>query len=195
MAISSIVKPNTLIIHTHIKSLQMTVLISVRQSDSIRRDFLSDCTVGACWYAEATALWTTQSLNSSILTEWFHLWCQSQSESTLFSASDLSDCGLVSFPDGVFKMIRSCTDNIHKISLANNQIKALSSKFFLMFTQLRGKTVLSVMRWSFSISVVWPITLYHMSKIFHYILQLLLLEIKYIHIHTLQSTVFEQWDF
>ncbi|XP_051771328.1 leucine-rich repeat-containing protein 20 isoform X2 [Ctenopharyngodon idella] len=50
---------------------------------------------------------------------------------------DLSDCGLVSFPDGVFKMIRSCTDNIHKISLANNQIKALSNKFFLTFTQLR----------------------------------------------------------
>ncbi|XP_016319938.1 leucine-rich repeat-containing protein 20-like isoform X1 [Sinocyclocheilus anshuiensis] len=50
---------------------------------------------------------------------------------------DLSDCGLVSFPDGVFKMIRSCTDNIQKISLANNQIKALSNKFFLTFTQLR----------------------------------------------------------
>ncbi|KAK9965958.1 hypothetical protein ABG768_005018 [Culter alburnus] len=50
---------------------------------------------------------------------------------------DLSDCGLVSFPDGVFKMIRSCTDNIHKISLANNQIKALSNKFFVTFTQLR----------------------------------------------------------
>ncbi|XP_043086978.1 leucine-rich repeat-containing protein 20 isoform X2 [Puntigrus tetrazona] len=50
---------------------------------------------------------------------------------------DLSDCSLVSFPDGVFKMIRSCTENIQKISLANNQIKALSSKFFLTFTQLR----------------------------------------------------------
>ncbi|XP_073684113.1 leucine-rich repeat-containing protein 20 isoform X2 [Garra rufa] len=50
---------------------------------------------------------------------------------------DLSDCSLISFPEGVFKMIRSCTDNIHKISLANNQIKALSNKFFLTFTQLR----------------------------------------------------------
>ncbi|XP_065128419.1 leucine-rich repeat-containing protein 20 isoform X1 [Paramisgurnus dabryanus] len=50
---------------------------------------------------------------------------------------DLSDCGLISFPDGVFKMLRSCTDNIHKISLANNQLKALSSKFFLTFSQLR----------------------------------------------------------
>ncbi|XP_056326118.1 leucine-rich repeat-containing protein 20 isoform X1 [Danio aesculapii] len=50
---------------------------------------------------------------------------------------DLSDCGLISFPDGVFKMIRSCSENIHKISLADNQIKALSNKFFLTFTQLR----------------------------------------------------------
>ncbi|XP_016141053.1 leucine-rich repeat-containing protein 20-like [Sinocyclocheilus grahami] len=50
---------------------------------------------------------------------------------------DLSGCGLVSFPDGIFKMIRSCTDNIQKISLANNQIKALSNKFFLTFTRLR----------------------------------------------------------
>ncbi|XP_051529609.1 leucine-rich repeat-containing protein 20 [Myxocyprinus asiaticus] len=49
---------------------------------------------------------------------------------------DLSDCGLISFPDGVFKMMRSCTYNIHKISLANNQLKALSNKFFLTFTQL-----------------------------------------------------------
>ncbi|KAK7135136.1 hypothetical protein R3I93_018289 [Phoxinus phoxinus] len=50
---------------------------------------------------------------------------------------DLSDCGLVSFPDGVFKMMRSCIHNIHTISLANNHIKALSNKFFLTFTQLR----------------------------------------------------------
>ncbi|XP_051958232.1 leucine-rich repeat-containing protein 20 isoform X1 [Xyrauchen texanus] len=49
---------------------------------------------------------------------------------------DLSDCGLVSFPDGVFKMLRSCTENIHKISLANNQLKSLSHKFFRTFTQL-----------------------------------------------------------
>ncbi|XP_067285931.1 leucine-rich repeat-containing protein 20 isoform X1 [Pseudorasbora parva] len=50
---------------------------------------------------------------------------------------DLSDCSLVSFPDGVFKMMRSCTHNIHTLSLANNQIKALSGKFFQTFTQLR----------------------------------------------------------
>ncbi|TRY59117.1 hypothetical protein DNTS_009559, partial [Danionella cerebrum] len=50
---------------------------------------------------------------------------------------DLSDCGLISFPDGIFKMIRSCSENIEKISLANNQIKALGNKFFLTFTQLR----------------------------------------------------------
>ncbi|KAF5886611.1 leucine-rich repeat-containing protein 20, partial [Clarias magur] len=50
---------------------------------------------------------------------------------------DLSDCNLISFPDGVLKMIRSCADQIHTITLANNKLKSLSSKFFTMFTQLR----------------------------------------------------------
>ncbi|KAM9462875.1 leucine-rich repeat-containing protein 20 isoform 1-T2 [Clarias gariepinus] len=50
---------------------------------------------------------------------------------------DLSDCNLISFPDGVLKMIRSCADKIHTITLANNKLKSLSSKFFTMFTQLR----------------------------------------------------------
>ncbi|XP_076856644.1 leucine-rich repeat-containing protein 20 [Brachyhypopomus gauderio] len=50
---------------------------------------------------------------------------------------DLSDCKLISFPDGVFKVLRSCTDNIHKITLANNEVKALPSKFFTTFVQLR----------------------------------------------------------
>uniref|UniRef100_A0A8B9JGE2 Leucine rich repeat containing 20 n=1 Tax=Astyanax mexicanus TaxID=7994 RepID=A0A8B9JGE2_ASTMX len=51
--------------------------------------------------------------------------------------SDLSDCKLISFPDGVFKVLRSCTDKIHKITLANNEVKALTNKFFSTFTQLR----------------------------------------------------------
>ncbi|KAL6475784.1 hypothetical protein MHYP_G00168240 [Metynnis hypsauchen] len=50
---------------------------------------------------------------------------------------DLSDCKLISFPDGVFKVLRSCTDNILKITLANNEVKALTNKFFTTFTQLR----------------------------------------------------------
>ncbi|XP_066520851.1 leucine-rich repeat-containing protein 20 [Hoplias malabaricus] len=50
---------------------------------------------------------------------------------------DLTDCKLISFPDGVFKVLRSCTDKILKISLANNEVKALSNKFFTTFVQLR----------------------------------------------------------
>ncbi|XP_062859556.1 leucine-rich repeat-containing protein 20 [Trichomycterus rosablanca] len=49
---------------------------------------------------------------------------------------DLSDCNLISFPEGVFKMIRSCADKIHKIKLANNQLKNISNKFFSTFPQL-----------------------------------------------------------
>ncbi|MCJ8738887.1 hypothetical protein PDJAM_G00040990 [Pangasius djambal] len=50
---------------------------------------------------------------------------------------DLSGCNLIGFPDGVLKMIRSCADRIHKITLANNKLKNLGEKFFTMFSQLR----------------------------------------------------------
>lgn len=50
---------------------------------------------------------------------------------------DLSNCELISFPEGVFKVLRTVSENIHIITLANNKMKALSSKFFLTFTQLR----------------------------------------------------------
>ncbi|KAJ8406782.1 hypothetical protein AAFF_G00296980 [Aldrovandia affinis] len=50
---------------------------------------------------------------------------------------DLSDCKLISFPEGVFKVLRSVTENIHVVSLANNEIKAIGSKLFSTFTQLR----------------------------------------------------------
>ncbi|XP_068610406.1 leucine-rich repeat-containing protein 20 [Brachionichthys hirsutus] len=50
---------------------------------------------------------------------------------------DLSNCKLVSFPDGVFKVLRSVSENIRVITLADNEIKALSSKFFSTFTELR----------------------------------------------------------
>ena len=53
-------------------------------------------------------------------------------------SADLSNCKLISFPDGVFKVLRSVSENIHVITLADNEMKALPSKFFTTFTQLRG---------------------------------------------------------
>ncbi|XP_028825818.1 leucine-rich repeat-containing protein 20 [Denticeps clupeoides] len=50
---------------------------------------------------------------------------------------DLSECKLISFPDGAFKLMRSVSDNIRIITLANNEIKALTNKFFKTFPQLR----------------------------------------------------------
>ncbi|XP_026206442.1 leucine-rich repeat-containing protein 20 [Anabas testudineus] len=50
---------------------------------------------------------------------------------------DLSKCKLISFPDGVFKVLRSVSDKISAITLADNEMKAISSKFFSTFTQLR----------------------------------------------------------
>ncbi|KAK2820496.1 hypothetical protein Q5P01_023455 [Channa striata] len=50
---------------------------------------------------------------------------------------DLSKCKLISFPDGVFKFLRSVSEKICVITLADNEIKAISSKFFSTFTQLR----------------------------------------------------------
>ncbi|CAL1599681.1 unnamed protein product [Knipowitschia caucasica] len=50
---------------------------------------------------------------------------------------DLSSCHLISFPDGVFKVLSSVTGNIRTISLADNEMKTISSKFCSIFTQLR----------------------------------------------------------
>ncbi|KAK5850976.1 hypothetical protein PBY51_001804 [Eleginops maclovinus] len=50
---------------------------------------------------------------------------------------DLSNCKLISFPDGVFRVLKSVADNIRIISLAENEMKSISSKFFLNFPQLR----------------------------------------------------------
>ncbi|XP_056153601.1 leucine-rich repeat-containing protein 20 [Lampris incognitus] len=50
---------------------------------------------------------------------------------------DLSNCKLISFPDGVFKVLRSVTEDIQVITLADNEMKVVSSKFFETFTQLR----------------------------------------------------------
>ncbi|XP_008312783.1 leucine-rich repeat-containing protein 20 [Cynoglossus semilaevis] len=50
---------------------------------------------------------------------------------------DLSNCKLVSFPDGVFKILMSVLDNIHIVILANNELKVISSKFFSNFPQMK----------------------------------------------------------
>ncbi|XP_053704235.1 leucine-rich repeat-containing protein 20 isoform X1 [Synchiropus splendidus] len=50
---------------------------------------------------------------------------------------DLSNCQLISFPDGVFKVLKNVSENIRTITLADNEMKAISSKFFSTFTQLR----------------------------------------------------------
>ncbi|XP_041830050.1 leucine-rich repeat-containing protein 20 [Melanotaenia boesemani] len=50
---------------------------------------------------------------------------------------DLSSCQLISFPDGVFKVLRTVSENIHVITLADNEMKVISSKFFSTFTQLK----------------------------------------------------------
>ncbi|XP_051928355.1 leucine-rich repeat-containing protein 20 isoform X1 [Hippocampus zosterae] len=50
---------------------------------------------------------------------------------------DLSNCKLISFPEGVFKVLNSVSENIRVITLADNEMKAISSKFFSTFTQLR----------------------------------------------------------
>uniref|UniRef100_A0A3P9MZV9 Leucine rich repeat containing 20 n=1 Tax=Poecilia reticulata TaxID=8081 RepID=A0A3P9MZV9_POERE len=52
---------------------------------------------------------------------------------------DLSNCQLISFPDGVFKVLRTVSENIRIVTLADNKMKAISSKFFSTFTQLRGR--------------------------------------------------------
>ncbi|KAF1373774.1 hypothetical protein PFLUV_G00242430 [Perca fluviatilis] len=50
---------------------------------------------------------------------------------------DLSNCKLISFPDGVFRVLKGVSENIRIITLADNEMKAISSKFFSTFTQLR----------------------------------------------------------
>uniref|UniRef100_A0A8C9FW30 Leucine rich repeat containing 20 n=1 Tax=Pavo cristatus TaxID=9049 RepID=A0A8C9FW30_PAVCR len=50
---------------------------------------------------------------------------------------DLADCKLVAFPAGIYKAVRSVTQGIHRISLANNELKALGARFATTFSQLR----------------------------------------------------------
>ncbi|NXV74723.1 LRC20 protein, partial [Atlantisia rogersi] len=50
---------------------------------------------------------------------------------------DLSNCKLMTFPVGIYKAMRSVTEGIHHISLANNELKSLTSRFITTFSQLR----------------------------------------------------------
>lgn len=55
------------------------------------------------------------------------------------SVADLADCKLVSFPICIYKVLRNVSDQILLITLANNELKSLTSKFMTTFSQLRGK--------------------------------------------------------
>ncbi|XP_068544799.1 leucine-rich repeat-containing protein 20 isoform X1 [Anas acuta] len=52
-------------------------------------------------------------------------------------ALDLADCKLVAFPAGIYKAMRSVAEGIHRISLANNELRALAGRFATTFSQLR----------------------------------------------------------
>lgn len=45
----------------------------------------------------------------------------------------------MTFPVGVYKAMRSVTEGIHRISLANNELKSITSRFVTTFSQLTGK--------------------------------------------------------
>ncbi|NXF06437.1 LRC20 protein, partial [Smithornis capensis] len=50
---------------------------------------------------------------------------------------DLANCKLMTFPVGIYKAMRSVTEGIHRISLANNELKSITSRFITTFSQLR----------------------------------------------------------
>ncbi|XP_042312564.1 leucine-rich repeat-containing protein 20 isoform X2 [Sceloporus undulatus] len=50
---------------------------------------------------------------------------------------DLADCKLMTFPIALYKVMRHVTEGIHLITLANNELKAVTSKFITTFSQLR----------------------------------------------------------
>ncbi|XP_011782822.1 PREDICTED: leucine-rich repeat-containing protein 20 isoform X3 [Colobus angolensis palliatus] len=54
---------------------------------------------------------------------------------------DLAECKLVSFPIGIYKVLRNVSGQIHLITLANNELKSLTSKFMTTFNQLRDVPV------------------------------------------------------
>ncbi|XP_075466876.1 leucine-rich repeat-containing protein 20 isoform X2 [Ascaphus truei] len=50
---------------------------------------------------------------------------------------NLSNCALNAFPTGLYVVMSNVAQDIHFITLANNELKSLTSKFFTSFTQLR----------------------------------------------------------
>lgn len=53
--------------------------------------------------------------------------------------TDLANCKLMTFPVGIYKAMRSVTEGIHRISLANNELKSITTRFVTTFSQLTGK--------------------------------------------------------
>lgn len=50
---------------------------------------------------------------------------------------DLADCKLMTFPIALYKVMRHVAEGIHLITLANNELKSVTSKFIITFNQLR----------------------------------------------------------
>ncbi|XP_051838492.1 leucine-rich repeat-containing protein 20 isoform X2 [Antechinus flavipes] len=50
---------------------------------------------------------------------------------------DLAECKLVSFPVGIYKVLRNVAEHIRFIVLANNELQALTGKFMSTFSQLQ----------------------------------------------------------
>uniref|UniRef100_A0A2D4G7Q2 Leucine-rich repeat-containing protein 20 n=1 Tax=Micrurus corallinus TaxID=54390 RepID=A0A2D4G7Q2_MICCO len=51
---------------------------------------------------------------------------------------DLADCKLMTFPIALYKVMRHVAEGIHLITLANNELKSVTSKFIITFSQLRA---------------------------------------------------------
>uniref|UniRef100_A0A8D2J1F2 Leucine rich repeat containing 20 n=1 Tax=Varanus komodoensis TaxID=61221 RepID=A0A8D2J1F2_VARKO len=54
---------------------------------------------------------------------------------------DLADCKLMNFPIALYKVLRHVTEGIHLITLANNELKSVTSRFISTFSQLRDVPV------------------------------------------------------
>uniref|UniRef100_A0A8D0HBD0 Leucine rich repeat containing 20 n=1 Tax=Sphenodon punctatus TaxID=8508 RepID=A0A8D0HBD0_SPHPU len=50
---------------------------------------------------------------------------------------DLADCKLMTFPICIYKVMRNVSEGIHVITLANNELKSVTSTFITTFSQLR----------------------------------------------------------
>ncbi|XP_058044747.1 leucine-rich repeat-containing protein 20 isoform X1 [Ahaetulla prasina] len=50
---------------------------------------------------------------------------------------DLADCKLMTFPIALYKVMRHVAEGIHLITLANNELKSVTGKFIITFSQLR----------------------------------------------------------